>query len=444
MLKRFRLANFSSFKDEQYFDLTASRTEVLPNHIKHFDSVKILKSAVIYGANASGKTNLVTAIDYARRVIIAGLSNTNTYKRHFRLDKTCQDTPTEFEFEIELDNKFYSYGFGLLLKNIEIKEEWLYEIGKNKPKLIFQRKDNNIEFGSLLKDQAVKNRFEIYKDDMKNQNGQLFLSEIAEKELDFDQAQIINSIYRWFEEKLLVLYPASKYQGILQMNKDHSKEFANYLCKFDTGIVDIQSIEEDFESTFKSHSELKAEINNILAKENVNEVSVKDSETNHFVSIYKDSEGELKVKKLGFLHNGECEDIFELKDESDGTKRLLDFIPLFSKFSEDCTVIIDEFDRSLHPKLTREFFEIFYQLSQFNNSQLIVSTHESTLLDLDFIRRDEIWFVEKSNSGASTIYSLNKFKVRYDSKVEKAYLLGRYGAIPVFKEFNNFSDCKED
>ena len=144
------------------------------------------------------------------------------------------------------------------------------------------------------------------------------------------------------------------------------------------------------------------------------------------------------LDKLGLIHNKDIEEIFELKDESDGTKRLFDLIPLIEKFDGDNTIVIDEFDRSLHPKLTRKFVELFYSIEN-SKSQLVISTHESTLLNLELLRRDEIWFVEKDNAGASNISSLNQFKVRYDSKIEKAYLLGRYGAIPLFKTFDEMN-----
>ncbi len=432
MLKRFNVENFSSFRQEQSLDLTASRTEVLPDHVKEFKNVKLLKSAIIYGANASGKSNLIKAIDFARDVIIEGVNNVDTYKKYFRLDDESSKKPSSFEFEIELNNKFYSYGFNALLKDKVIVDEWLYEIGNTKPVLIFQRDGKNIELGKTLLSQDVKNRFEIYIEDMKNQKGQLFLSEIAEKELDFESVSVINNLYQWFDDKLVILYPKTRFSGVGRMSSDNEAMFTKYLCKFDTGVVNLESIEEDFESNFKSMpDEIKNDIENSLAKEEVKEVVVNDVISNQFLTIYKTKDGELRVKKIGLVHGKTVKEVFELKDESDGTKRLLDFIPLINKFTEDYTVLIDEFDRSLHPKLTKAFFELFYELNK-KSSQLIVTTHESTLLDLDLVRRDEIWFVEKDDEGSSSLFSLNKFKVRYDSKIEKAYLLGRYGAVPLF------------
>jgi AAA15 family ATPase/GTPase len=438
MLKRFTVENFSSFKGEQSFDLTAGRTEVLPAHVVDFSAVKLLKSAVIYGANASGKSNLVKAIDFAKKVVINGLSNIDTHKKYFRLDAVSMQQQSTFEFEIELNGIFFSYGFSSLLKDKEITEEWLYEIGKSKPELIFERKNGELEFGRLLKQSAIKNRFEIYKDDMRNQKRQLFLSEIADKDLELEQVQIFNTIYNWFDEKLLVIFPGDQFNGMKSFNEDHANMFTKYLNAFDTGVVKIDAIDEDFEIGFKNmpeqfKSDVEKALNKSLAHEVVLQVGGNEPQ---FLTVYKDSEGELKVRKLGLVHGKISNEIFELKDESDGTRRLLDFIPLISKFTEDYTIIIDEFDRSLHPKLSRAFFELFYKPEQ-SNAQLIVTTHESTLLDLELLRRDEIWFVEKGDDDSSSLFSLNKFKIRYDSKIEKAYLLGRYGAVPVFRSFEH-------
>lgn len=439
MLKRFTIENFSSFQKENSLDLTAGRTELKQEHCYDFKKVKILKSAVIYGANASGKSNLFKAIDYGKEIVLNNLDNVDTYKKYFRLDNDSVNKATKFEFEIEIDNRFFSYGFSSILNKKEITEEWLYEIGKTTPELIFERNNNIIDIGKLLKNKDVQNRFNIYIEDMTNQSSRLFLSEIANKDLEFIEVKIINEIYNWFEEKLIIIYPDTQYEelGSLRNNTSLTKTFKKYLSEFDTGVVDISSIEEDFENSLKNiPDELKKQIIKDISKNDV--VGTLKTPDSQFFTIFKDEKDELKVEKLGLIHSNDVEEIFELKDESDGTRRLFDLIPLISKFSKDYTIIIDEFDRSLHPKLTKKFFELFFKLN--NNveskTQLIVTTHESTLLDQELVRRDEIWFIEKDKTGASNIFSLNQFKVRYDSKIEKAYLLGRYGAIPIFKTFD--------
>ena len=444
MLKKFIVENFSSFQIENTLDLTAGQTEVNPNHIVKFNKVKILKSAILYGANASGKSNLIKAIDYASKVILTSLDNVDRYKKYFRLDEKSSLKPTKFEFEIEINNKFFTYGFSSILSNKGIAEEWLYEIGKTTPEKIFERKNNDISLGKSLK-KSSKNKFEIYAEDMKNQSNQLFLSEIANKQLsheDNPEAKIINDIYDWFDKKLILLYPNTKFEGksLLITDKELSNAFIKYLNEFDTGIKNIESVEENFETSLKDvPQDIKKHIESKLldTKDEDNRIVLESDNELYIISKEKD---ELKVQKLGLLHGLDFQDIFDLKDESDGTRRLFDLIPLINKFSQDFTIIIDEFDRSLHPMLTKQFFELFYNLNiKDSKTQLIITTHESTLLDLNLVRRDEIFFIEKNENGASKLFSLNQFKVRYDSKIEKAYLLGRYGAIPIFKTFDEIN-----
>lgn len=332
MLKRYTVENFSSFQTENSLDFTAGRAEGNLDHIVNFEKVKILKSAVLYGANASGKSNLIKSMDYAKEIILKSLREVDTYKKYFRLDEASSKKPTQFEFQIEIDNKFFSYGFNSILQTKEISEEWLYEIGRIKPEKVFERKDNIITLGQIFtKSNKVKNRFEVYIDDMKNQTDQLFLSEIASKDLDISEipeAQVINDVYEWFSKKLVILYPDSKYGGISSIGKDNSlsKVFKKYLKEFDTGVMDISSIEDDFENCKELSSDFKKEIEKELQDDNI-KISLQSSD-GMLLTVYKDDEDNIKVQKLGLIHGTDMKEIFELKDESDGTKRLFDLIPL--------------------------------------------------------------------------------------------------------------------
>lgn len=439
MLKRFIVENFSSYRDESILELTAGRTELHPSHLFKFPNqkVNILKSAIIYGANASGKSNLIKAIEYAKGIIKNGLDDTDTYKKYFRLDAISSKKETKFEFELEINEIFYSYGFSSILNSKEISEEWLYRIDTSSPKMIFERQKNKISLGKALQSPNIKTRFEIYSEDMKNQSNQLFLNEIAKKELDIDEVKILNDIYYWFEKKLIILYPHSKYDGIssIATNNNLSKIFKKYLNEFDTGVIDISTIEEEFTKSLKDLPiELKKDIEKDLLEDD-KAIKASLAFKGNYFTIYKDENSDLKVQRLGLIHSKKFNEAFELKDESDGTQRLFDLIPLLSKFEEDYTIVIDEFDRSLHPKLAKKFLELFYKNNN-SKSQLIVTTHESTLLDLTFLRRDEIWFAEKDKTGVSKLFTLNQFRQRYDKKVDKAYLLGEYGAIPIFKDLD--------
>lgn len=146
------------------------------------------------------------------------------------------------------------------------------------------------------------------------------------------------------------------------------------------------------------------------------------------------SDGSLYASRVSTNH-GNAKDLFDFSDESDGTRRLFDLIPIFQATLRGQTIIVDELDRSLHTKATQEFIRYFYEVTEGVPTQLIVTTQDSNIMDLDFVRQDEIWFVERQKDHSSKLYNLNQFKARFDEKVEKDYLLGRYGAIPVFKQF---------
>lgn len=434
MLKRFIFENFSSYKDETILDFTAGTTEKHESHIVSVAKVKLLKTAIIYGANASGKSNIVKAFDFARDIIIEGIENVDTYKKYFRLDERSYSNPTRFEFEIEIDSTFYSYGFSALLHEKVIKDEWLYKISSKNPEKIFERTQKTVLFGKKIESTSLKKRFEIYAEDIQNQKQKLFLVEIAEKNLSPKSIQVFKDVYNYFDKKVVIIYPDTRFALNIDRDLKILELYKQYLKSFDTGISDINSIEEDFENIAKKFPEkLKIDIEKRVKIGKMAEVRFEGQSF-----VFKKEESGIKVKKIGLIHSfNDFQEVFELKEESDGTIRLLDLIPLIGLWDKDATILIDEFERSLHPKLTKKFLELFYAMNN-AKTQMLLTTHESTLLDLELIRRDEVWFVEKKDNGSSRLYSLEQFKERYDKKIEKAYLLGRYGAIPIFKSFDSF------
>lgn len=438
MLKKFGLENFLSFNSLQYLDLTAGTTRNLQTHVRKFTDVGLLKSGAIYGANASGKSNFIRGVDCAKKIVTLGLEDVDIYLKHFRLEKDNILKPTTFSFEIEVNDKFFAYGFNVLFSQSRIVEEWLYEISSSKSKLIFHREGRDFKMGTALIAKKVKDRFAIYVDDISKQPDKLFLTDIAKKNLDMNASKDINTVFNWISQKLEVFYPHDHYCGMSGVDETLTATLTKYLPKFDTGIVTIDTIKQDFDEALARYP--KELTNRILKDFSTGKVTEgvlhQDSEADsEYLTIVKEN-GEIKVKKLGFVHGESEKATFELRDESDGTRRLLDFIPLIGKLSKDYTILVDEFDRSLHPKLTKEFFKLFYDISSNSKGQFIVSTHESTLLDLEFLRRDEIWFVEKQSNDSSKLYSLNKFQERHDKKAETAYLVGRYGAVPSFSTFD--------
>lgn len=443
MLIRFNVENFLSFNDEAEFSLIANKERRLPLHIVKGDGVNILKSSVIYGANASGKTNLVKAIEFSQKVIVKGIEKLNPVNYHFRLKKDNLNKPTIFNFEIKAGNKYYSYGFAAQLNELKIIEEWLYEIGNRKEKKIFERFVNDdgkheIQIGIQLSAKA-KIRFDVYKEDFQNSDTLLFLTEMNRKSIDdFPEVVGFIDVFKWFDKKLTVLKPDSKFAGLNFIGDDNemSKTFNSFLNVFQTGINSVTTEEIDLDS-FDIPKKIKEDLT-----KNIEKAKAIIFEINGITySLKKNENNEYKIKKIGLEHLSEDGNliVFDIEDESDGTQRLFDFIPAIHELSKsDSVFIIDELDRSLHSKLTFGIFELFLMLTQNNESQLIVTTHEALLLDLELLRRDEIWFVEKENNQ-SRLYSLDEFKVRNDKVVSKDYLLGRYGAIPIFKSFKNLN-----
>ena len=443
MLIRFNIENFLSFNEKSEFSLIANKERRLSSHYHKGKGINILKSGVIYGANASGKSNFVKAIDFSRRIIINGIDKLNPVDCHFRLKEGNSSVPTIFQYEIKSENKYYSYGFALKLKDNQIIEEWLYEIGQGKDKKIFDRflnDDNKHEIDIAIQlSPKAKKRFDVYREDFQNSDHFLFLSEMNRKSIeDFNEAIDFKNVYDWFAQRLTVVFPKSKYSGLNFIGDDNemSETFNSFLNVFQTGIHNVTSEEIDLEK-FDIPKQIKEDLT-----KNIEKAKSIIFEINGITySLKRNKQNDYKVKKIGLEHvdNLGAPIMFDIEDESDGTQRLFDFIPALHEMTKtDSVFIIDELDRSLHSKLTYGIFEVFLELTKKNESQLIVTTHESLLLDLELLRRDEIWFVEKIKNQ-SKLFSLDAFKVRNDKIVRKDYLLGRYGAIPIFKSFKNLN-----
>ncbi|TAF94485.1 MAG: ATP-binding protein [Cytophagia bacterium] len=451
MLITFTISNFLSFDAPITFSMAAGQVETLPQQVikgEKRSDVSLLKSAVIYGANASGKSNFIKAVSFAKEVIVAGLDKTITDNKHFRLDTTNKFKPTQFEFEFKYKEKMYAYGVILSLSERKIKEEWLFEILKTTHKPVFERtvkEDGTSRVDIFLKlDKDGQKRFEVYKEDIKAT--QLFLTEINDKNIsNIQNIDPFKNAFEWFKERLIIVLPITKYLGINYVgNEEDSKNaFRYFLQLFGTGVEGVETIEQDLEDQLLSHIKEESLID--LQNGKVRDIIL--GLGRDLFSISKNKGGLIKVFKLAMQHkqrNTQNLIAFELEDESDGTQRLMDLIPVLVGLTQPHqTYLIDEIDRSLHPELTRKLLETFFENTKGTPSQLIITTHESSLLDLSLIRRDEIWFVEKDADGASHMYSLEEFKPRLDKEVRRAYLQGRFGAIPFIGDVKDLGWLKE-
>jgi AAA15 family ATPase/GTPase len=453
MLITFRVDNFLSFNAEIEFSMLAGQVRQPTNHVITHGTgrsrVEILKTAVIYGANASGKSNLIKAMDFGKQVILRGIKNVETHNLHFRLDATNIAKPSKFEYEFKVGDTLYAYGFSVHLATKTLLEEWLFEVGKTKDKPIFERtvlKNGKSSFVFSIKfDKKSDVRFSVYQQDILNT--QLLLTELADKDLDdLSSSKPFEETYNWFAQHLEFGYNGLQTKGLdlVGQGDDWVTQFEKILNLFNIGLSGIKTELIDWEENLPIYQKkVLAEIINNLPANRLSIQYFQDNSTIQRYSILKDINNNVQVSRLLTTHklkNDTRMVDFDFTDESDGTNRVLDLIPfLLAVTNPHSTVIIDELDRNLHPELSRKLLEVFFELTKNVDSQLIVTTHESSLLDLTLLRRDEIWFTEKNSDGESTVYSLEEYKPRFDNDVRKAYLMGRFGATPNIENVHNFN-----
>lgn len=438
MLVRFAVENFRSFSKFAQISMVANgRMNRLDNHTMNVGDFKLLKAAYVYGANASGKSNLIKAVDFARRIILNGSARNVRLDQYSKMLKDGPNQPGVFQFEILLENKVYSYGFALSYRDGSIVEEWLYELRRNGTEFCFYARDKE---SSVTTDLRLKGeqklRFDIYAEDIKAVPKDLFLTELAEKPLQ-NELGIFREIYSWFEA-LIVIFPGSEFGPLpfVIENEEMQKQFEQLLAHFDTGIQSLDVEQTSLEEALKHWPKDVAEDfmkDFVQQNDDRNEFGVRGPDV--LLALRRLENNEFIAKKLRLNHRGAYEG-FDLYDESDGTQRLFDLVPLLFDGMENKVVFVDEIDRNMHPKLTREFVEMFYKHT--NNLQMVATTHESSLMDLKRLRQDEIWFIERQLEG-SELRSLDDFRERYDKGIEKHYLLGRYGAVPLFGSFEFFA-----
>lgn len=448
MLVGFSVCNYKSFKSGQKISFEASKITRHKEHVIVKKNKRILKSGLIFGANAGGKSNLVKAIHFSREIILNGLDKVNLSKSHFRIENDMYKQPGIFEYRIIVGDAEYSYGIVISYLNKVILSEWLMKIeNSNHETYLFNREVDENNISHAESEVEYSNIDEKYKMDFylegfsenitEPYKRKSILSDIAlrasEKEGVFAE---IRKVYEWFED-IIILFPNSKYNGLNEVAADDSKKifFSNMVDYFDTGIesVEGESQQMNFDKILDNIPREDAEKIKIDISNAANEHPIMFRVNKQVFELRKDAYGNIVYNKL-VLNHGNEDDMFDYNDESDGTKRLFDLIPLFYENRKISLILIDEIDRSLHTNLTRKFLEKFYEIVEGRDCQLIATTHDSNLLDLELLRQDEIWFVERQDDHSSKIFSLNIFKERFDKKIDKEYLIGRYGAIPIFNE----------
>lgn len=423
MLIEFRTANCLSFKDMAEFSMLASNDKTNEdNNTFLVNNRRILKSAAVYGANGSGKTNFVQAIDFMRDLVLEESPIRNCA---FKLDRTMKDEPTFFEVIFMKDNIRYRYGFEI--DRNSVLSEWLFYVPTTKEASLFKREKQNITISRSFREGKVLS------DSIKNDK--LFLSFVAQ----LNGASITQSIMEWFEDMSVMSGLDSDLSNTVNMlleegksGKKRKKQVIDILHKFDIQIEDIAIEERDFVPTV-----IPADL----------EISDQERAVIESLNTFLEKEGGGKMPPRVITYrktykNGKELGIEEFdlrRQESDGTKKLFALAgSLAQSLETGKTVIVDELESKLHPLVTKEIVKLFNSnISNKKNAQLIFTTHDTNLLQGDHFRRDQIWFTEKDKYGSSHLYSLLEYKPRKDASFQKDYINGRYGAIPYIGDFNS-------
>lgn len=417
MLVQFSVKNFKSFKEKQDFSMESGIGDENLDNIINIEELneRVLKTTALYGANASGKTNLISAFSSA--IMMIRLSNNRQPEEKllqmepFAFDENTKKEPCEFEFIFYTNSNKYVYGFKA--DKDKVYEEYLYQYLSAKPTRIFERTNCN-EYKFLQIDDAKLNAIKS-----QNLDNKLFLATATTWNYDKTRAP-----YLWFANMIDTYMGGNEFNpySIEAYNKDDEneslKKFTLKLLEEADIIIKDYNIEiEEAEMDARMIMQLKnmnVPSNVIIPKTTV----IKSITMSHEII---DKKGDTQVYKL------------DLSNESSGTKIIFAMAPILKDvFEKGKIIIIDEIERSLHPNLVEMIIKFFHN-PEINkaNAQLIFNTHDTNLLSLDLFRRDQIWFAEKDpKKGATELYPLDDFSVRKTENIQKGYLNGRYGAIP--------------
>ena len=445
MLIKAIVENFKSFKNRTELSMiTSNKIRSNVEHKKSINNINLLKNAVIYGANASGKSNLIEFFRFFKYCVAKELPLSST-DLFCKLGKENENKISRFQLEFVIDNKFYDYGFEVLLKDREIKAEWLYELKVGgEATCIYEVEEGNVPVLKIKNIDAESNtKFKTYADDYAGTKTRLFLSELNrnKKYAEGSRLQILKKVYEWITKNIIVFSPDSLITDFEYFYNDNSLRDVNKLMSsFDTGISKAQIVKITIDELKKRipqeiYNDVIEKIKEIVAKgEDLQKSRFSMRSDDSFFNIEFNDKNEPDVTTIKLNHEKSVYE-YEFGEESEGTRRLFDLIDMLLVKKDNVVFIVDELERSLHPKLTEKFLMLFNDIHKEKSIQLIFTTHESSIMDQSLFRRDEIWFVERGEHNYSSLYSLDIFKERYDKKLSKNYLEGRYGAIPVFKKF---------
>ncbi len=420
MLIGFSVGNYKSFNETVTLSMVASSIteedkELDKNNVFPInDKLSLLKSAAIYGANASGKSNLIAAINFMKWFVLNSSKETQVSEaidiEAFRLSTETEKEPSFFEIVFLIEGKTFRYGFEVNAR--EVFAEWLFQADDSEEEMLFERDFDNYILDDFPEGQGISD---------KTRSNALFLSVVAQF-----NGKISGKILLWFSKTLQLISGLQDRQYRKETleyfeNDRHRHDIIEFIKKLDLGIADIQ-IKNQPVFIISNNKALYA--------------------TSYGGSLYLNSESNSTVKTLHPKYDADGKptsiESFDMeKHESEGTNKLFALAGiLLDTLRTGKILLIDELDARLHPLITRELICLFNSNeTNPHNAQLIFTTHDTNLLSSKTFRKDQIWFTEKDNKGATDLYSLVEYKVGKDASFERDYIIGKYGAIPFIGNF---------
>ena len=426
MLINFSIENWMSFRDRTEFTMTATKEQQHGNRLAKLKRYRLraLPTAVIYGGNASGKTNFFKAINFAKHYITKGsLPDYPINVEPFLLNEGKRKNPVSFTFEILIENDLYELSF--TLSTMEVIEEKLIKITSSSEKTLYHRMKNGIPI--VLHPSIATGRLMFAFDGTRD--NQLFLTNSVSQKIT-----TFLPVFKWFSETLVLIAPDTRFDSFEQFITESSSLYDtmnSVLPNLDTGISHLGEEEISMDS-LPFHKEFNQKLKEEVKNNHAIKIRNKDEQI-----IVTRQDDELSVHKLYTYHrDSKRKDIrFEMRQESDGTRRIIDLLPAILDLVNTRipkVYIIDEIDRSLHSLLIRQLLEIFLSsCSEISRKQLLFTTHDLLLMDQALFRRDEMWITERDPEGSSRMISFSEYEdIRNDKDILKSYLQGRMGGIP--------------
>ena len=385
MLLEFSCSNFKSIKEKVTFSAIATDNIKNEKYLKKFDDFRVLHTSVIYGPNGAGKSNIFKGIGFMRDLVIKSIENRPGEVLKQPTHKMAQDKKSEFNIQFIINDIRYAYGF--VLKDNLVDEEYLYYFEDKNTVKVFERKEGEVCLGEKFEENKVL--LEIIENEIGD--NKLLLSCLGDKS-DISE---INNAFLFFKEYLVI------------QNSDVKTERKNCIKV----MMESEKMRELIISVFR---ELDSDIKDIKIESSGGNLDDKD----------------IRIK---FVYDEFETDLYE--EESTGINKLFDLVlPIIESFINGKVMIVDEIELNLHRNIAYKIISLFNTHLPKNSAQLIFTSHDISLLSLNLFRNDQIWFAQLGKDRATELYSLVEIKnIRADENIAKGYIMGRYGAVPSFK-----------